>query len=126
MIRGGHMDVAILGGFQVSARGDLANWAVPGQLIKGMGGAMDLLAGAGRVIVLMEHTNRRGDYKLVNNCSLPLTGRGAVQTIITDLAVIEVEPTGLVLRELAPGVTVGDVIQQTEPPLRVDLPLAIS
>jgi len=120
MIRGGHIDLAILGGMEVSEDGDLANWVIPGKMVKGPGGAMDLVHGAKRLIVIMDHCNKNGDPKIAKQCTLPVTGKGVVNRIITDMAVIDVTSKGLVLKEVAHGVSLGQVLQATGAELTVD------
>ncbi|HEY2049526.1 MAG TPA: 3-oxoacid CoA-transferase subunit B [Caulobacteraceae bacterium] len=128
MIRGGHIDLSILGGMQVSANGDLANWMVPGKMVKGMGGAMDLVAGVRRVVVAMEHVERSGAPKLLKECNLPLTGKGVVDLLITDLGVFDIDRKGggVTLREVAPGVTVEEIKAKTGAPFKVALETAVA
>ncbi|MCF8879003.1 CoA transferase subunit B [Hyphobacterium sp. SN044] len=124
MIRGGHIDLSILGAMEVSEKGDIANWMIPGKMVKGMGGAMDLVAGVKRVVVVMDHTSKAGEPKLLKQCSLPLTGTGVVDLIITTMGVFEVTPDGLVLKELAPDVTLDEIKASTEAAFTVSDKLA--
>ncbi|MBK9037592.1 MAG: CoA transferase subunit B [Bdellovibrionales bacterium] len=125
MIRGGHIDLTVLGAMQVDQNGNIANWMVPGKMVKGMGGAMDLVASAKRVIVAMQHVDKSGESKLLKECTLPLTGIHCIHRIVTDMAVVDVTPTGFLLREIAPGFEVEDIIKATEAPIQIASDLKI-